>query len=509
MSKPPATSRTLVLFGIAIPLATLIGYLLVTPDTTKSIGIVGLVLAVLSIPLFLRWHHPLLVVAWNASFIVFFLPGRPQLWMLFGAISLGITVLACVLNKEQRFQHVPALTWSSIFLLGVVLLTAKLTGGIGLRSLGGSQYGGKGYVYIVAAFVGYFALSSVRIPAGSAQRYALLFFISGVVLAISNLAYLGGPNFWFLFHVFPVDMAMAQAMGDFNPSQYSINRVTGLGFAAVAICNVFFLRYGIRGLLDMSKPIRLILFLIAFAASLAGGFRSALVLVVLGFVVQFFVEGLHRTRLVLALTVGAVLAMAALVPVVSKLPLAVQRSLSIIPFLPVSSIAKFDAQVTLDWRLEMWGIVLPDVPRYLWLGKGYAITPSDLFLAQESLRRGIGSPFQPVLIAGDYHNGPLSIIIPFGLPGVLGFVCVLIAGGRVLYRNWKLRNPAVHNINTLLLSLFISKVLFFFLVFGAFQSDLAVFLGLIGLSIAVNGVHPESQPAAEPSAMPELVPAHA
>jgi O-antigen ligase len=508
MSKPPATSRTFVLFAIAVPLATVVGYLLATPDTMRSMGIVGLILAILSIPFFLRWHNPLLIVAWNASVSVFFLPGRPHVWMLFAGISFGITVLGCILNKEQKFQHVPAMTWSLLFLLAVVVLTAKLRGGIGLRSLGGSQYGGKGYVFIIAAVLGYFALSGVRIPPERAHRYALLFFISGTAVVVSNLAYLGGPGFWFLFHIFPVDMAMAQALDDFNP-YYSINRITGLGFAAVALCNVFFLRYGIRGLLDFGKPIRLLLFLIAFATSLTGGFRSALVLVALGFAVQFFIEGLHRTRFVWVLAVAVVLGTAALVPVVSKLPLAAQRSLSIIPFFPVDPIARLDAKGTLDWRLEIWQIVLPEVPRYLWLGKGYAINPTDLFLAQESARRGIAKSYEGVLISGDYHSGPLSLIIPFGLPGFLAFLGVLIAGGRVLYKNWRLGDSALRKINTLLLSLFITKVIFYFVFFGAFYSDLATFLGLIGLSIAINGDRRREEPQLQDVAVPALVPAHA
>jgi O-antigen ligase len=508
MSKPPATSRTLVLFAIAIPLALVLGVLLATPYSSNSLLFVGLVLAFLSVPLFLRWHHPILIVTWNASASVFFLPGRPQLWMLVGAISLAITVLGCILNKEQKFHHVPAVTWPLLALLGIVVLTAKLTGGIGLRTLGGSQYGGKGYAYIVAAVIAYFALSSVRIPTDRAQRYAFLFLISGIGLAVSNLAYLGGPDFWFLFRVFPVDMAMSQALEDFNP-YYSITRITGLGFAAIALCNVFLLRFGIRGMLDFSKPWRLLLFLIAFAASLAGGFRTALVLVVLSFVVQFFIEGLHRTRFLLVLTVAGVLGMAALIPVVSKLPMAAQRALSIVPFLPVDRFARIDAQGSLDWRFEMWKIVLPEVPRYLWLGKGYAINPTDLFLAQESVRRGIGSPYEGVLIGGDYHNGPLSLIIPFGLPGVLAFAGVLIAGGRVLYRNWKHGDPALRNINTVLFSLFITKLIFYVGVFGAFSTDLAVFVGFIGLSIAVNGDRRQEQLQTQTAPVPALVPAHA
>src|SRR5688500_5374499 len=112
MSNSSLTSRTLVMFSVAIPLAIFLGYLLAEPDRLNSVRIVGLVFGVLSIPIFLRWHHPLVIFTWNAAISAFFLPGRPGFWMVFAGISFGITVLNCILNKEQRFQHVPALTWS-------------------------------------------------------------------------------------------------------------------------------------------------------------------------------------------------------------------------------------------------------------------------------------------------------------------------------------------------------------------------------------------------------------
>jgi hypothetical protein len=51
-------------------------------------------------------------------------------------------------------------------------------------------------------------------------------------------------------------------------------------------------------------------------------------------------------------------------------------------------------------------------------------------------------------------------------------------------------------INTFLLAHFVAKVLFYFLIYGSFHSDLAVFTGLIGLSIAINGGVQVPAPAA-------------
>jgi hypothetical protein len=89
-------------------------------------------------------------------------------------------------------------------------------------------------------------------------------------------------------------------------------------------------------------------------------------------------------------------------------------------------------------------------------------------------------------MVSDFHNGPLSVIIPFGLPGVIGFLWFLAASWRVLYRNYRYGNPAYTKLNRFLLVYFISRIIFFFVVFGNLYSELAAYTGLIGLSISLN-----------------------
>jgi hypothetical protein len=121
------------------------------------------------------------------------------------------------------------------------------------------------------------------------------------------------------------------------------------------------------------------------------------------------------------------------------------------------------------------------------LGKGYAIDPTDLYLVTESIRRGLAKDYEQSILSGDYHSGPLSVMIPFGIFGMIGFVWLLIAGGRVLYRNHKFSDPALQSINTFLLSYFVARALYYFIGFGSFSSDLSLFLGLLGFSVALNG----------------------
>jgi hypothetical protein len=133
----------------------------------------------------------------------------------------------------------------------------------------------------------------------------------------------------------------------------------------------------------------------------------------------------------------------------------------------------------------MWKDVLPQVPQYLILGKGYGFSGREMAFIQAT-RRG-DSGMEGAELAGDYHSGPLSLIIPFGVFGVIGFVWFLAAGFRVLYHNYQFGDPDCRHLNAFLLAYFCIKVVFFFVIFGGFASEMMEFTGLVGLSVSLNG----------------------
>jgi hypothetical protein len=136
----------------------------------------------------------------------------------------------------------------------------------------------------------------------------------------------------------------------------------------------------------------------------------------------------------------------------------------------------------------MWRVVAPEIPRYFLLGKGYAINPADIYLAQESARRGLAKGgSEGAIVTGDYHSGPLSVIIQFGIFGVIVVVWFWIVSVRVLHLNFRYGEPRFRNINTFFLAYFIARILQFLFVFGGIASDLPTFVGILGLSISING----------------------
>jgi hypothetical protein len=494
--------RTHLIMGLCLPLAVLLGYFLAQPLDSGSIAVVVLVLALLSVPLFMKWHHPLLILSWNASANPLFLPGRPCLWMVMAFISLCFAVLSRSVNSNRRFVQVPSITKPLIFLAAVVVATAMLTGGIGIRSLGSERYGGKGYFYLLAAIGGYFAFTSQRIPSNKAGLYLGMFFLAGLTSLIGDIAVFAGGPFTFLLYVFAPDDGMEKIVGAGSISLGMV-RLGALPAAAAGLYGWLLSRHGFRGTFELGKPWRLGLILLTVIGCLASGYRSSLILFGLVLMILFYLEGLHRTRLLPAMLGFSLLLGALVFPQADKLPVMAQRALSFLPAVQVSPLARESAQASTEWRVEMWKQVLPQVPRYFLKGKGYALDPNDLFMAQISAYRGFGIQASGAVVAGDYHNGPLSVLIPFGIFGLIGFVWLLIAGVKLLYFYHRFGNPKYQRVNTFLLAAFLAKIVFFVFIFGSINSDLCTLLGMLGVAVSLNGA-PEVA-VEEPSPAPLTV----
>ncbi len=474
--------RVFAAYLFAIPLALFLGILAASPNEL-TFTLIGMLLFFLALPLFIRWHHAMLIFFWNSAFAAIFLPGQPYMWLPFAGLSFGLSVLTYVMERKP-FLSAPQMTRPLLFMAAVVLGTAFYRGGIGLQALGGAAHGGRYYIWILGAIVGYFALTAGQISILKSRRMASLFFLSGTSYVLSNLIFTLGPAFYIFYYIVPSGFAGMQASSSYGRS--SIDRLQGLAPACVAVLCFLLVRYGIRGMFAWTKPWRFFFLIITVAVSFLGGFRSmvALILLILGF--QFYFEGLLRTRLLPIMAGLAACSFVSLLFFANKMPLSVQRAVSFLP-VNVDSAVRADAMGSSEWRFQMWAIVLKEVPKYLVIGKGYGIDPTEMELTQDAIRRGIINSYEESMLAGDYHNGPLSVVIPFGIMGAGAFLWVLWAGFRVLYSNYRYGDERLRRINIVLLSYYLAYVVSFFFVFGAFNSQLFIFVGAVGLSVSLNG----------------------
>jgi hypothetical protein len=482
MNNAPAILRSLVIYAVIVPLAVFIGYLLSDPLERSSFTYYGILVLILISPILLRWHHPLLIFSWNSGMYLFFVPGQPALWLAMTAASLGITLLQRSLGGVKHLLSVPQVTWSLLFMIGVEVLTARLTG-MGLHAFGSEISGGRRYIYMLGSILSYFALSSRRIPPERAGVCVALFCLSGLTGIVTDLwpIMVGPLRYIYLF--FPAS-AHAASVTDME----STMRFEGAWAASLALYSYMVAKYGLRGIFLSGKSWRWMVFFLSPAYLLFGGFRGYILFFALLFALQFYIEGLHRTKLLPIFAFIGISMLALLVPLASHLPGAVQRALAFLP-VQINRQVQQEADQSLDWRLVMWKSLLPQIPHYLLLGKGYAWSRLDLELltGSDAAIKGTFAEDQPMALSGSYHNGPLSVVMTFGIWGVIALVWFWIAGIWVLYNNYRRGDPALRTVNTFLLVAFVGRIIYFMSIFGDIGYDIQIFGGFLGLSVSLNG----------------------
>jgi hypothetical protein len=481
MTNAPAILKSLVVYAICVPLAMFVGYMLTDPleySTFAYAGVLGLMLA---FPLLLRWHYGLLLFSLNASMYLPFMKGRPDVWIVMVALSLGISVVERALSSQAHFVRVGQISWAFICMLGVIYMTAKLTGGMGLRSLGSEVYGGRKYIWLIIGILSYFAVTARRIPPERANWYVGLFILGGLTSFIGDLYPITPPPLHFIFWIFP---PASSELGSFS---VGTTRLGGVAGAAATFAFWLVARYGLRGIFLSGKTWRPVLFAAATLMIFLGGFRIKILAYCFVLGLLFVMEGLHRTRALLVILLGGILGMVLIFPLAPHLPYTAQRILSVLP-VDISPEARDSAESSTEWRINMWKAVLPQVPRYLLVGKGYAITMEDFeIMGRDSAFHSVDASQQGLALSGDYHNGPLSVIIPFGIWGVIVFLWVVIAGMRVMYCNYRHGDASLRTVNAYFLAFSLYIFLRFLFVYGSLTNDLTYFASTIGFSVALNG----------------------
>lgn len=511
MSNPTALMRVLITYAICVPMAIVLGYILTdvgNNPTYSNLFVVGLLLTCILLPIFIKLHYPIMIFGLNSPMIIFFLKGSPPIWEVLVIMSLGIAIVERAVNSKKRFLSAPSIVWPLLFTIALVVITAKLTGGIGLHTMGSEVGGGKKYIVLFLGVATFFALISRRIPEGHRKLYIGLYLLSGLPAFISDLAPVLPYGLHFINYVIPPTAV--------QPGQEWEIGITRLGYfasSAGAAASFMLAVYGLRGIFAGGKAWwRVPVFVLFLGLTLLGGFRNVIASFGLVCFLMFFMEGLHRTRLLPLFLLVGLTGACLLVPLAPKLPYTFQRALSFLP-LNVDPKARADAEDSSEWRFRMWHDLWPLVPQYLLLGKGYALTADDFqMLGNGDLANGAESRMDAsegsLAIAGDYHNGPLSTLIPFGIWGGITMAWFMLAGWRAMYRNYKYGDSRLKIVNIFMLAQFITHVLFYFFIFGGYSEDIFGFAKTLGFSIALNGgiLGPKSQPVPTPSTSPQLRP---
>ena len=484
--NPTALLRSLIVYAVCVPLAITVGYVL-TDFNNQSIVFFGVLAGILIFPLLMRWHYPLLVFSWAFPATLFFLPGHPNMFLLMTTASLTISVLERIIDRRNAFLSPGGVQWPLLAFIALIYFTAKMTGGFGLRTMGSDVYGGKKYVTLIIGILSFFALIARPIPRKYANLYLGLYFGGMCFNFISDMYTYTPQPLQGIFLIFPPAIYTSGA-GEGSHIELGVTRLGGVASTAGAIIFWMLARHGFRGMFITGKLWRPVTFVIMLALVGMGGFRASIINVFLILGLLFFMERLHRTGVLLAVLLAGTLGAALLVPLASHLPYTIQRSLAFLP-LDISTEAQMDADVSTEWRLEIWQALLPQLPKYLLVGRGYSFsqeTFNDYMGADATFKRYTDASENPLALASDFHSGPLSLVIPFGIWAILIWLWYWVAGFFVVWRNYRYGDPELRHINRFLFASFVADCFLFCFIFGDVVSDVGHFSGLIGLSIAFN-----------------------
>lgn len=487
MTNPNQVVRMLLVYAICIPLAIAVGYLITNPLDYTTLGFLGVVIVLILSPIFIKWHYPIMVFGLSLPAQMFFLVGNPPAWQVVVMLSLGIAIVERATSSEHRFLKAPAMTWALLYTALMAFITMKLTGGFHLHAVGGAEGGGKKYINLFLGIATFFALASRGIPPDKRNLYIALFFLPGALTMCGDLfARLPAPLNYFNL--------LIPSFGYSESTSFITNfnffaRWSGLSNSATAIMLFMLARYGLRGMLPGTHSLRFFVFVGMFALSLMGGFRSALAANVMLVVFMFFLEGLHRTKWMALGILLTILAGGGIAAFSRQLPDSIQRSISFLP-VDVNPVVLSDAEGSSDWRFRIWEALLPKIPGYLLLGKGYSLSVVDYeSMGRDTAFARTGQVFaseEALAISNDFHSGPLSTIICFGIWGVISILAIMIASVYILYHNFRYGDSALKAVNTMLLAYGVAHVLFFFFIFGAYDNDVGWFAKIVGFSVALN-----------------------
>ena len=385
--------------------------------------------------------------------------------MVIGSLIIQKAVLG---RKEKYFKNKSLYTLPSLFFIALIL-SLMLARGAGLRILGSETWGGMVYVKLIISLSFLMAISEINISKKQINMIMIGTVIMGIIGSISqragfieNLSTLStiGPEsvgskrlVWlipFVYAAFPIVLAKKWKIGFFG-------------------WLVWLLLMGIMGLT---------------------GFRSKLVgLIMATFIFGFILSRFKLRYIIVSTLVGVFLWIFAIV-ISPHVPRGLQRTLSFIPGAYSDVRTGKDALESVEWRVEIWKYCWEKAPEYFWVGRGSAFNVYD---AVGDLRRSDIMEFTPwfAYMTRSYHSGPLTLLIDYGVLGLIIGSWLLILILKITVNGAK----KISTYNTIesrfclaLASILIWEIISFYLVYGQMPKFGRIIVAAAVVSVLTNSI---------------------
>ncbi len=350
------------------------------------------------------------------------------------------------------------------------------------------RIGGRPYFSIIFACLAYWVLSRVDLNVIWARRLPWLVVLGSLPTLMASVVTRfvpgTGPVFGYILGVDASPNAEPTMVND-----ATVERSTFLAGPTMTAMTTFFARFPAKTFVNPLYVGRVTLLALGLAFMALSGFRAFLVLLGIRMLLiawyQRCLGPLLRTSLfVLPIAILLIAAHGTFY----TFPAAVQRSLSFLPG-DWSVEATADASHSIEWRVEMWRMVLFEKQHIenRWLGDGFGYPLRDFEeLLYASMNQGGDRVSQLFFImTGTVHSGPLSLLRYVGYVGGVLFFSLLVYLGVNTHRLIKRAMGTPYQFAALTFGVPIVILPFsFVLIYGALESDFplaAISLGMLNM----------------------------
>lgn len=435
-----------------------------------------------------------MVLGLDRSGLIF--PGLPQGLQVVHVMMagfVGLMLARSIIVKPSREKW--AVSDYFLFAFVGVLLVTIAARGIGIRALGSNLWGGMSYVKLLIAAGFLITARQVTLTPRQLKQAVLLMLALSFLPALAQLLFVlsGGAIYQQYRFVEAIVPALLTTLSAYESGAGTV-RFQLLGGVATSLFVMGLILIEFRG----AKRVLLLLLLGAAGIMAAlSGFRGTIV--GLGASLVFYVllvsPGRRKVRIIQFVLLG-ILGVGMLFPFVRYLPDSIQRAVSFIPFFDIAPDVMLDADGSRLWRVEIWKLAWAEVPRYLWIGKGFTFAPATTMSISVRMNSVLNA-----FLSHNYHSGPLTLLLDMGVFGFIAGAGFLITSAHELLRKTKVAidNPFLYRCYMVLLARYLYSVLAYFFIFGdARESFVTAFMAVAFLqAIHRTAVREAGDPKAE------------
>jgi len=414
-------------YGVIGVTALILGFFLAANLLTILLLVSGLAWLML-LPYHAYLSFYLAMTTLGSALILPFLPGRPYLWEFAALLAWTGVVMTFSLRRYQPdfpavFRANRLLFWASAGYC-LVLVVTMFHRGFGLRILGSGQMGGRFYIQQLICAVFPLLFIMVRTDEKLLTRLFVAQCLLTSTYLVSDFVFsMASHRFFVLLQFF--ELPNDALNFEMQALRFGVRRFQSLAFCGQGFIFFLLVFYNLKEFVSRRGVWLLPLITAVFGLSLLSGHRVVIAIVGMTLLFCGYAQRFFTIRNCLVGFIGGLVLLALLYSYADRLPLALQRSISVLPGLRIDSQTKMDAVSTIVARKVMFKVGLAMIPQYFWIGRGFARYAGDSSYTWDMVSFLINQ--------GTYWNGFIGLMVNTGVFGTLFMLMFVLAGSKLAW----------------------------------------------------------------------------